>query len=79
MSDLTAVIRHFPAHELVVRRLYANAPDFRVLCEDFGAALRALERWHSDESKAEEYRRLLAEIEEEIGEALKNSLSWRHD
>lgn len=75
MSELTAVIDHFPAHELTIRRLYANAPDFRVLCEDYEAARCALEHWGSDGSKAEDFQRLLAEIEDEIFEALQKSLN----
>jgi hypothetical protein len=73
MSELTAVISQFPTHERSIRRLYGSTPDFRLLCEDYSTALRAFETWRNDESRADEYRGLLVEIEVEILQALRNS------
>jgi hypothetical protein len=78
MTELAAIIRQFPSNELLVRRLYAHVPEFRSLCEDYCVAQCALERWRSDFAKAEDYRRLKGEIEEEIREFMENSLSWSH-
>ena len=74
MSGLTSVIGRFAAQELAIRRLYAADPEFRVLCEDFQAAERALEHWKADDAKGEEYRRLVQELEEEILEFLEAQL-----
>ncbi|WP_271899188.1 hypothetical protein [Candidatus Phyllobacterium onerii] len=76
MPQLAAIIRRFPAHELIIRRLYASTAEFRTLCEDYETAQQALERWRSDERKAEEFRLLCEEIEEEVGEQLEKASSW---
>lgn len=60
------VIRRFPTREFVVRRLFAADPDFRSLCEDYSVATSALERWKTDEAKADYYRHAVRELEEEI-------------
>lgn len=75
MSELITVISRFPEHELAARRLYAHAPEFRVLCEDYETARLAFDRWKGDRERAEEFRRLGAEIEEEIHELLLGSLN----
>lgn len=74
MSDLTTVVTLFPEHELIVRRLYARTPEFRTLCEDYGAAFRALERWRADAGKANDFQQLLQEIEMEIKELIAEAL-----
>ena len=66
MNDLTAVIRMFPAHEFALRRLYSSDPEFGSLCEDYGLAVGALDRWKDDRSRSERYRQLVDELEEEI-------------
>lgn len=78
MSELTTVISHFPGRELSIRRLYASTPEFRSLCEDYVEAHCAFIRWQADKRKAEDYRRLLAEIEEEIEEELRRSSRTGH-
>jgi glycogen debranching enzyme len=66
MDDRCVVIRRFPAYELAVRRLYASDPEFRDACEHYALAVHAFERWVEDETKAEEYRRMIRELEDEI-------------
>ncbi|MBO9196948.1 hypothetical protein J5277_22810 [Rhizobium sp. 16-449-1b] len=79
MEELSAIISRFPAQELSIRRLYARAPEFRSLCEDYATARCALERWKADERKADDFRRLSEEIELEIQELLEHSMDWnRH-
>jgi hypothetical protein len=70
MTDAIAVIRRFSAQELAVRRLHASDPDFRALCEDYATAICAFERWRDDEAKAEHYRQIIEELEDEIAEFL---------
>jgi hypothetical protein len=45
MSELILVIKHFPMHELTVRRLFFRSKDFRSLCSDYEAVGAAVERW----------------------------------
>lgn len=66
MKGLASVTKRFPMHELVIRRLHASDPDFRETCEGHATACCALERWKADRERADEYRTLIAEIEEEI-------------
>lgn len=74
MPDLAAVIRHFPRHELTIRRLYLRMPEFRSLCEDYVAARCALERWRADEGKVRDFQQLTEEIETEIEEFIQGAL-----
>lgn len=74
MSDLATVIRHFPMHELAIRRLYMRMPEFRSLCEDYATARSALEHWQADEGKVRDFQQLIEEIETEIEEFIHNAL-----
>jgi hypothetical protein len=75
VADSEALVRRFPDHAQRIRRLEAEDANFRAICEDYDDALRALEYWRavdqSSRAKAEEYRRLVAELEEEALAALK--------
>lgn len=66
MPDLVPIIRRFSGHEFEIRRLYSHDPEFRAICEDYAAATRALAFWEKDRSKAEDYRELIRELEEEV-------------
>jgi hypothetical protein len=66
MPDLVPIIRRFSGHEFEIRRRYSNDPEFRAICEDHAAATSALARWEKDHAKAEDYRQLIRELEEEI-------------
>ena len=69
MDAIAALAHRFPDHARSIRRLEAEDVTFRTICEDYGLALRALEHWRAaDQSahqKAEEYRRLVQELEAE--------------
>jgi hypothetical protein len=78
MSDVDAIealVRRFPDHAWSIRRLWAEDANFRAICDDYGEALGALEHWRtadqSARSRAEEYRRLADELEEEALAALR--------
>ena len=61
------VIGRFKEHEFEVRYRYTHDPEFRAICaEDYVVATRALARWEKDHSKAEDYRQLIRELEDEI-------------
>ena len=66
MHDLVPIIRRFSEHEFEVNRRYARAPEFRAICEDYADATRALAYWKNDPPKAEDYRQLIKELEDEI-------------
>ncbi|MDQ0321517.1 hypothetical protein QO002_003655 [Pararhizobium capsulatum DSM 1112] len=71
---LATVVRKFPEHELIVRRLYVRKPEFRSLCEDYATARAALERWQADTGKMEEFQQLVEEIEAEIEDVIHGAL-----
>ena len=78
MPDIVVIdslVRRFPERARSIRRLQAKDATFRAICEDYAEGLRALAYWQaadrSCEQKAEEYRRLVEELEKEALEALK--------
>jgi hypothetical protein len=68
LTSLASLAARFPDRELAIRRLCHRDSEFLGVCEDYEEAVAALRRWQAreDEAKAEEYRRLVAELEEEI-------------
>jgi hypothetical protein len=68
MDDLAAVMKRFPEHEFLVRRLYASDDEFRTLCEDLALAANAASRWQDDRAREEQYRQLVDELESEVVE-----------
>jgi len=70
MTDVSWVIRRFPAHELAVRRQYASDLEFRDACEHYALAVRALETWEADDAMAEEYRQIVKELEDKLRQFL---------
>jgi hypothetical protein len=70
-----ALVRRFPEHACSIRRLGAANATFRAVCEDYADALRALAHWQdadqSAQQRAEEYRRMIKELEDEALAALK--------
>jgi hypothetical protein len=64
-----------------MHRQYAHDPKFQEVCEDYRDALVALQHWEEagpvGAARAEEYRRIRDELEEEILEVL-DGLQRRH-
>jgi hypothetical protein len=78
----TYVIRRFPEHELAIERLVRKNEGFRSMCEDYAVGLEALRRWEraSDSKRVvriAELRESLAELEEEVLEALEREIASR--
>jgi hypothetical protein len=65
----------FPEHELAIRRLIQRDHDFCSVCENHQACLAAVRHWEAqgNQERAGEYRRLSAEIEQEIFALLSRS------
>jgi len=77
MLDTTRHIleRHPEKKEQILRLVFRNA-EFRSMCEDYGKCVEAIEYWDQSQTpgakdKADEYRYISKEIEEEILQALK--------
>ncbi|MBT8364844.1 MAG: hypothetical protein KJP23_09070 [Deltaproteobacteria bacterium] len=77
MNDKAYHIRErFPDKKHAIDLLMAEDPEFLDLCEDYDACVDALRYWgKSNEPEAEtrvnEYRALVRELQEEIAQALK--------
>ena len=69
-SNIAAVVTRFPLRELEIRRQCARNPKFAEICEDYGVALAALRHWEgaglAEATRAEDYRRIVDELEAEI-------------
>jgi hypothetical protein len=70
MGNATETLaRRLPQHAATIRRLAAGDPGFRAICDDYGAAERALRHWesagHAAPERAAEYRQMLTELEAE--------------
>lgn len=68
-DEIEGLARRFPQHASTMRRLQARDPSFRSICDDYGAAQRALEYWEAAGQAAPErvaeYRQILTELEAE--------------
>jgi 4-alpha-glucanotransferase len=75
VDAIAALVRRFPEHACSIRRLGAADATFRTICDDYGEALRALAHWQaadqSAQQRADEYRRMVKELEDEALAALK--------
>jgi hypothetical protein len=76
------IIKRFPEHELAIERLVRKNEDFRSMCEDYAVGVAALRRWEraSDSKRVvriAELRESLAELEEEVLEALEREIASR--
>lgn len=74
-GKLAAVLKRFASRSSQIEQEILRDPDFRALCEDYGDAVQALEHWTRSTdsiavSRISEYRRLAAELEEEISNRL---------
>jgi hypothetical protein len=69
VDQIEAMTQRFPQHAAAIRRLEAEDPNFRAICDDYAAALRALVYWQttaaSSPQKVAEYRQVAAELESE--------------
>jgi len=70
MRGFASVVGRFSAQEFAVRRAYAADPEFREICDHFADAVSALAHWSGDKGKADDYRQIVCELEEEIAQYL---------
>ena len=64
------ILDRLPQHAAAIRERMMIDWEFRALCADYGDALEALRRWEASDdrrhNRVEEFRTLLAELEQEI-------------
>ncbi|OIS93689.1 hypothetical protein BLA27_10305 [Brucella cytisi] len=75
VSNLNVIVQRFPDHEAIIRALYWKSLDFRLLCDDYVSAKNAFDCWRADERKAEEFRSLCRDIEEEVRELMLKAIA----
>ena len=67
---IAAIVGRLPDQELAIRRLCNSDAGFLGSCEDYQVAAAALRHWEGAgdayAARADEYRKLLGEIEEEV-------------
>ena len=78
----THVIQRFPEHELAIERLVRTSESFRSMCDDYAVGIEALRHWErtADLKRAvriAELRDVLAELEEEMLEVLRQETAHR--
>jgi hypothetical protein len=76
--------RQFPDQKHRIDLLLAEDPEFFSLCEDYDACVNALQFWVNSEApeaetRVDEYRALVRELQEEITQALEALKSRRLD
>jgi hypothetical protein len=84
MDEIDALTRKYPEHAGTIRQLRRRDEEFRALCDDYGESLRAFDHWTRVEGpsgeRAEEYRQMTVELEQEAAayvEASKSRASHR--
>lgn len=72
MGKLASIVERFPTEELAIRRLCNVDADFKGVCEDYDEAAGAMQLWDAAGAPAlaEEYSRIMVDLEAEILEAL---------
>ncbi len=76
MNDKAYYIRErFPDRSDTISLLASKDPEFRAVCEDYDVCINALRYWNQSEtpeadSRVDEYRNLIRELEGEIMQAL---------
>jgi hypothetical protein len=69
-DEIEVLASRFPQHAWSIRRLQARDPGFCSICDDYGAAQRALKHWEAADQVAPErvaeYRQIVAELEAEV-------------
>ena len=81
MDEISAILARHPLREFELRRLYKLDPGFGAICADYQVASAALDHWRAMSrtggpqalQKAEDYKRLVAELEDEILAALEKA------
>jgi hypothetical protein len=78
----THVIQRFPQHELTIERLVRTSDSFRSMCDDYAVGVEALGQWERatdprGAARIAELRESLAELEQEILEALAQEATAR--
>lgn len=76
--DIAQVLKRFPGDAALIARLLVENETFRAVCEDYALARSTLANLEQPKEAREppevaDYRSLVAELEKEIAEALRNA------
>ena len=74
-SGLFLIMQRFPHHRDILRDMYKQNHDFKVLCEDYQKCSQALNFWLKSErneavTRCREYSHLLQDLELEVNRSL---------
>jgi hypothetical protein len=77
-SNLFFIVKRFPEHKEIIKRLYSESENFQEMCNDYQECDRALRHWsqsHSEDSpeRRNEYAALMQDLEAEILLTLKEA------
>lgn len=71
---LSRVLDRFPEHARLIRRRFLMDASFRSACEDYHLARLELDaQHHGSAAYAEDYRRLVRELEQEMANMLRDA------
>ena len=78
------IFERFPYKKHSIDLLAAEDPEFLSLCEDYDACVSAMQYWAKSkapeaETRANEYRALVRDLQEEIAQAIEALESRRRD
>ena len=78
------ILERFPDRGETIALLMKEDPEFRAMCEDYDDCVNALRYWAQSkepeaETKVNEYRDLIQELEKEVTEALEAMMPRRLD
>lgn len=74
-EEIRHILKRLPEKKPKIESLLVKDPEFATLCEEFDACVYALNYWEQSktpeaETRVNEYRFLVQELEEEIDQAL---------
>ncbi len=81
-TETRYIVQRYPERKAQISRLMLKNPEFRTICSDYGKCLEARKYWDQSNDpsaniKAEDYRYLCKVLEDEILQALEDSVDLK--
>jgi hypothetical protein len=74
-AALASVLENFPGAVARIRELFLQSADFQSLCEDYRECLANWRHWRqADSEQAPDYRKIYAELLQELEQEIRQSL-----